>query len=61
MGTDRPSKGFLAEEDGQGLAEYALILVLISIIAIAALDALGLSIIDILNDINTTLQGIASS
>jgi pilus assembly protein Flp/PilA len=39
------------DEEGQGLAEYALILALIAIIAIAALTLLGTQISDILNTI----------
>ncbi|NLH46278.1 MAG: Flp family type IVb pilin [Acholeplasmataceae bacterium] len=39
-------KAFLRGEDGQGLAEYALILVLISIVAIAAMTPLGEAIRD---------------
>jgi Flp pilus assembly pilin Flp len=40
-----------ADERGQGLAEYALILALIAIIAIAALVFLGDQIADILSQI----------
>jgi Flp pilus assembly pilin Flp len=40
-----------ADERGQGLAEYALILSLIAIIAIAALVFLGDQIADILSQI----------
>ena len=39
------------EERGQGLAEYALILALIAIVAIAALIFLGQQISDILDQI----------
>ena len=39
------------DEDGQGLAEYALILALIAIIAIAALVLLGTQISSILSTI----------
>ena len=42
-------------EEGQGLVEYALILVLVSIVAIAALKALGGSISGILNTVANTL------
>ena len=42
-------------EDGQGLAEYALILALIAIIAIVALVFLGSNINTILSDIGTTI------
>ena len=46
-----------AEEraEGQGLAEYALILVLVSIAAILALTALGTAVSSVLNSVATTL------
>jgi pilus assembly protein Flp/PilA len=37
------------EEDGQGLTEYALILALIAVIAIAALTLLGGNVTDVLS------------
>jgi pilus assembly protein Flp/PilA len=43
------------DEDGQGLAEYALILALIAIIAIAALVFLGGQIADILSTIGAAI------
>ncbi len=45
----------IRNEKGQGMAEYALILVLVSIAAIAALTALGGSITDVFNRIVATL------
>jgi pilus assembly protein Flp/PilA len=39
------------EEEGQGLAEYALILVFIAIVAIAALTLLGTNISSVLNSV----------
>lgn len=45
----------LQEEDGQGLAEYALILALIAIIAIAALIFLGEQISSILSTIGAAI------
>ena len=42
---------FFAREEGQGLAEYALILALIAIIAIAALLFLGGQISTILSNV----------
>jgi pilus assembly protein Flp/PilA len=42
-------------EEGQGLVEYALIIVLIAIVVIIALTALGTSIGQIFTDITTTL------
>ncbi len=37
-------RSFFAKEEGQGLVEYALILVLIAVVVITALTALGLNI-----------------
>jgi pilus assembly protein Flp/PilA len=46
---------FLRKTEGQGLAEYALILALIAIIAIAALLFLGGQISTILSNIGKSL------
>jgi pilus assembly protein Flp/PilA len=43
------------DEDGQGLAEYALILALIAIVAIIALIYLGSQISDKLSTVGTAL------
>jgi len=43
------------DEDGQGLAEYALILALIAIVAIVALIFLGSQISDKLSTIGTAM------
>ena len=45
---------FRKDEDGQGLAEYALILALIAIVAIIALIFLG-------NQVSTILSTVGSS
>lgn len=45
----------LGKEDGQGLAEYALILALIAVIAIAALVFLGTRISEILSTIGANI------
>jgi pilus assembly protein Flp/PilA len=46
----------LAEEDeGQGLTEYALILALIAIIAIAALTLLGTSVSNVLSTVANSI------
>lgn len=42
-------------EEGQGLVEYALILVFVSIVAIGALTALGGSITGVLNTVKSAL------
>ena len=43
------------DEEGQGLAEYALILALIAIIAIVALIFLGTQISTILSDVGNSV------
>ena len=43
------------DEEGQGLAEYALILALIAIVAIAALTLLGTQISGILNTVGKSV------
>jgi pilus assembly protein Flp/PilA len=45
----------LAGTDGQGLAEYALILALIAIVAILALVFLGTAISNILNTVGNSV------
>jgi pilus assembly protein Flp/PilA len=45
----------LRDEEGQGLAEYALILAFIAVVCIAALTLLGVSITSILNSVATHL------
>jgi len=44
-----------ASEEGQALIEYALIVSLISVIAVAALTLTGHSISDILNNVSNTV------
>jgi pilus assembly protein Flp/PilA len=46
---------FTGDERGQGLAEYALILALIAVLAIAAVMFLGGQINDILNDVGNQI------
>ncbi len=46
---------FRSDEDGQGLAEYALILALIAIVAIIALIFLGGQVSGILNTVGTSV------
>jgi Flp pilus assembly pilin Flp len=43
------------EEDGQGLAEYALILVFIAIVAIVALTFLGTQISNLLSTVGSSI------
>ena len=44
-------------QKGQGLTEYALIIALVAIVAVAALTLLGGQISGIFGDINTDLGG----
>jgi pilus assembly protein Flp/PilA len=46
---------FLAREEGQGLAEYALILALIAIIAIIALIFLGGQVQTLLSNVGNSI------
>ena len=46
------------DDEGQGLAEYALILALIAIVAIIALIFLGTQISDKLSVIGSTLESV---
>jgi pilus assembly protein Flp/PilA len=48
---------FLTREDGQGLVEYALILVLVAIVVIAILALLGPQIGNVFSRIVTALGG----
>ena len=50
---------FRHSEDGQGLAEYALILALIAIVSIVALLFMGGQVSDKFNVIGTTLQSVS--
>jgi pilus assembly protein Flp/PilA len=49
---------FARNEKGQGLVEYALILVLVAIVVIAALMILGPIIGNTFSTINNSLQGV---
>ncbi len=48
---------FLPREDGQGLVEYALILVLVAIVVIGMLTLLGGRVGEIFDEIRTALGG----
>ena len=48
---------FIREDKGQALVEYALIIGLISIVAIAALSAAGGSIGDMFDSVSNSLSG----
>ena len=49
---------FARKEKGQGLVEYALIIVLVSIVVIAALMVLGPRISNVFNTISDTLGAV---
>ena len=49
---------FSPKEKGQGLVEYALILVLVAIVVIAALMVLGPIIGNVFSAINDSLSGL---
>ena len=49
--------GKFSREEGQGLVEYALILVLIAVVVIGALQLLGVEVNTIFGDILAGLQG----
>ncbi len=50
---------FAPKEKGQGLVEYALILVLVAIVVIAALMILGPIIGNVFSKINNSLSGVS--
>jgi pilus assembly protein Flp/PilA len=47
---------FLPNEEGQGLVEYALIIVLVAIVVIAALTALGTNLQGVFQSISDSLN-----
>jgi pilus assembly protein Flp/PilA len=49
---------FSPREKGQGLVEYALILVLVAIVVIAALMLLGPMIGNVFSKVNSSLSGV---
>jgi pilus assembly protein Flp/PilA len=49
-------RSFFAKEDGQGLVEYALILVLIAIVVITVLSILGGKVSTVFSSINSGLS-----
>lgn len=46
---------FQSDEEGQGMVEYALILVLVSVVAILALTAVGGKVTDVFTSIAASL------
>lgn len=52
----QPQMNINTNEEGQGLVEYALILVLVAIVVIAALSLLGTEINEIFGEVGNTLS-----
>jgi len=52
----RNLKGMVASEKGQGLVEYALILVLIAVVVITALTTLGTKTASTISKVGSTLN-----
>ena len=52
-------KKLWSDESGQGLVEYALIIALVSIVAVLALTALGGTVKGVFETINTKMGGTA--
>ncbi len=50
-------RNFFAREEGQGLVEYALILVLIAVVVVAIMTTLGTTIQGVFQTITTNLGG----
>ena len=51
-------KALRDDEEGQGLVEYALILVLVSIVAIGALAAIGTNVTNVLQTVANHLNPV---
>jgi pilus assembly protein Flp/PilA len=51
-------KSFWNREEGQGLVEYALILVLVSVVAIGALELIGTNVTSVLNVVANHLNPV---
>ncbi len=49
-------RSFFAKEEGQGLVEYALILVLIAIVVIVIMRALGTQVGNVFTEVDDALQ-----
>ncbi len=59
-GTTQMLRIFYKEEDGQGLAEYGAILVLVGMLCILAASEIGDQAIRLTGSANATLQSISS-
>lgn len=57
VSNNRRLRGLLTDEEGQGLVEYALILVLVAIVVIGVLSLMGAQINNAFQDVVNTLKG----
>jgi pilus assembly protein Flp/PilA len=54
----RTFHALMRNEEGQGLVEYALILVLVSVVAIGALELIGTNVTSVLNVVANHLNPV---
>lgn len=57
VSNNRRLRGLLTDKEGQGLVEYALILVLVAIVVIGVLSLMGAQINNAFQDVVNTLKG----
>lgn len=57
VSNNRRLRELLTDEEGQGLVEYALILVLVAIVVIGVLSLMGAQINNAFQDVVNTLKG----
>ena len=53
------ARSITKREEGQALVEYALILALVSVVAVAGLQLIGTNILNTLNDVAGDIAGAA--
>jgi Flp pilus assembly pilin Flp len=53
-------RAHIGAQDGQAMVEYALILALVTIVSIAALQAMGISITSFFGTVNSALTSVAT-
>jgi len=53
-------RGRIEAEEGQAMVEYALILALVTIVSIAALQAMGISVASFFGKVNSALTSVAT-
>ena len=50
--------GIARDEEGQGVSEYAVLLVLLLVIVVSAVHAIGLNAQQVIDRVNSTLQNL---